>query len=647
MLFLALLSLVIAQDSIKVNPDNRVFFLSNNVEYLWPTNASDYLSATFGETRSAHFHAAIDIGTWGREGYDVYAARDGLLFRVGISPHGYGNVIYLQHDDGSFTVYAHLQDFNREIRSVVDSIRFENYEHSFDKILSHNNIRYKRGEIIGRTGSTGIGPPHLHFEIRSPDNQAINPKLAGVRIADSVPPIISSIAIEPISMDATADGKKDILVRRTERRGNRFDFGTIDVTGITGLSVSASDRSDNGRNVYAVYELRLEVNGELFFINRADSFPMEIGRKMFLDRVYPLLQQGRGGFQRLFRHDGNRLTFYDKSPRDGRLNLPNGSHSIRIIAEDFYGNKAIATGTIRVSDFENHNPPEIEWKPVQPPIFAVQNGDIPQWGNLFHWNKHWMSPKSRTFTNLKVRSIDRPGSPKLKYASVQAPQGILLSGETLLIEADEFGARRLYRIVPGTERTIQYPRQGIKATFFKNTVFDTLYVHFEKRNGRLTISPDTEPLRAAYEIRITLDEDMVNNPSIALYFHNERRRRFDYMESRIEGNTLIARTNRFGSFEIRSDTTAPSVSRPSIWQRSADRQWFASVRAFDLESGIDFNKVEFRVNGLRGIPEYDPFGDVIRFHHPEFRPVQGENIIEIMVPDRAGNSSSHRFTINR
>jgi len=647
MLLLALLTLVLAQDTVYVHHENRVHFLDNNVEFLWPTNASDYMSATFAETRSAHFHAAVDIGTWGREGFDVYAARDGLLYRVGISPHGYGNVIYLKHDDGSFTVYAHLQDFNPQIRAVVDSIRFQNYEHSFDKILADKQIHFSRGEIIGRTGSTGIGPPHLHFEIRSPDNQAINPKLAGVHIADSVPPIITAIALEPISMDASVNGNKEIFVRRTERVGNRFDFGTIDVTGITGLSVLASDRSDNGRNVYAVYELRLEVNGELFFVSRADSFPMESGRKMLIDRVFPLLQQGRGGFQRMYRHDGNRLSFYRESPGNGHMKLPVGIHAIKITAKDFYGNQAIATGSLRVGEFRHHQPPEIDWKPSNPSLLTIQNEDIPQWANQFHWNKHWLSPKTRTFRNVKVRSIDRVGSPLLTYSSITPPQGVLLTGETILIQADEFSKRRIYRIDPGKERTIEYQRQGVKATFFRNTVFDTLYVHFEKRNGRLTISPDNEPLRAPYEIRIILNDEQAEDISLALYHYNERRRRFDYMESRVEGNVLIARTNRFGSFEIRSDRTPPAVSRPSIWQRNIDGQWFASVRAVDLESGLDFNRVEFRVNGLRGIPEYDPFSDVIRFHHTEFRPVRGENIIEIMVPDRAGNSSSHRFVINR
>ena len=63
--------------------------------YRWPIDGSRHLSGTFGETRSTHFHSGLDIKTWGREGYPVYASEKGYISRMAISARGYGKVLYV------------------------------------------------------------------------------------------------------------------------------------------------------------------------------------------------------------------------------------------------------------------------------------------------------------------------------------------------------------------------------------------------------------------------------------------------------------------------------------------------------------------------------------------------------------------------
>ena len=94
--------------------------------YLWPTNASDYLSSSFCEFREGHYHSAIDIKTWNTEGYPCYAVADGSIKRIRVSPFGYGKVLYLQLEDGNTAVYAHLQRFNEAIDKQVREIQFRN-----------------------------------------------------------------------------------------------------------------------------------------------------------------------------------------------------------------------------------------------------------------------------------------------------------------------------------------------------------------------------------------------------------------------------------------------------------------------------------------------------------------------------------------
>lgn len=628
-------------------------FIDADARYIWPTDASDYFSATFGETRAAHFHAAADIGTWGREGYDVYATRDGLLYRVGVSPTGYGNVVYLRHNDGSFSVYAHLQDFNPQIRALVDSTRFRSYAHSYDAIVAEAGIRFQQGEVIGRTGSTGIGPPHLHFELRSPDNAAFNPMLVGISIEDDVPPRFSSLALVPFSKDAFINGKKNIPRLRPNIRDGVFDFGSVDVSGTVGLAVNASDRSNNGRNVYAVYELIMNVNGEPYFHSKADSFAMEDSRQMLIDRIYPLLLQGRGGYQRLHILEGNTLPFYDRSLGDGRLRLPPGEHEVEIIARDFDRNEARARLRLNVLEARTEHGNDVNGRNPSPennPEVAVKRH--PE--TAFRWNKGWIAPRSEPHHQFRSRASGDFGKAETLHVRLNAHQAVPLQGKSIHIYTQETGRFTLHRLVPGQRRQLQFPEHRMRIEFFDDAVFDTTFIHAERftyadgnrLRDRLRIAPEDTPLRTRYELLAVLPDSLADDPSVGLYFVNERRNRYDYISSDVTGNLLTAQIRGFGTFEIRRDTTPPTITRPRLWQRRIDGQWFVTVRAFDLDSGIDYNNAVFAVNGKRGIAEFDPFGNRIRFHHPGFTPRRGANQVRLVVSDYAGNQTEVEFTVN-
>ena len=200
-------------------------------DYTWPTNASEFASASFGETRAAHFHAALDVKTWGREGFRVYATRDGILHRLGISHRGYGKVVYLKHDDGSYSIYAHLQRFIRDFQALADSIRFKDFRFQIDHNFEDLGIRVKQGDIIGYTGSSGVGPPHLHFELRTPTESPFNPLHTNLSIPDRRAPRFSGIAVEPMDAGTEIEGQRFIYTKKARPRKGGFSFGTITVNG--------------------------------------------------------------------------------------------------------------------------------------------------------------------------------------------------------------------------------------------------------------------------------------------------------------------------------------------------------------------------------------------------------------------------------
>lgn len=98
------------------------------------------LSSPFGP-RWGRFHYGVDLAN--ATGTDVVAADGGVVTRAGMAG-SYGNLIIIDHQNGTSTRYAHLSAFNVKAGDVV-----------------------QKGQSIGKIGSTGRSTgPHLHFEVR-------------------------------------------------------------------------------------------------------------------------------------------------------------------------------------------------------------------------------------------------------------------------------------------------------------------------------------------------------------------------------------------------------------------------------------------------------------------------------------------------
>ena len=80
-----------------------------------------YSTGSFAELRGSHFHSGLDIRTYGKTGYNVYAPEDGYISRIKVQAFGGGKNLYISHPNGYTTVYMHLE---REIMTIW---------HRFDK----------------------------------------------------------------------------------------------------------------------------------------------------------------------------------------------------------------------------------------------------------------------------------------------------------------------------------------------------------------------------------------------------------------------------------------------------------------------------------------------------------------------------------
>ncbi|SFP58179.1 Murein DD-endopeptidase MepM and murein hydrolase activator NlpD, contain LysM domain [Geodermatophilus dictyosporus] len=97
------------------------------------------LTSGFG-ARWGSVHAGIDLAAPMLT--PEYAAADGVVLEAGPAS-GYGNVVYIQHDNGDVTVYGHMEE-----------------------ILVQPGQLVRAGDTIALLGNRGQSTgPHLHFEV--------------------------------------------------------------------------------------------------------------------------------------------------------------------------------------------------------------------------------------------------------------------------------------------------------------------------------------------------------------------------------------------------------------------------------------------------------------------------------------------------
>ena len=118
--------------------------------YMWPVPGFYQISSPYGwRWNHSEFHKGIDIAGGGIYGAEIVAADAGTVaFSGDQEVHGayggYGNVVVIDHGNGTMTLYGHM---SRRAVGTGDNV--------------------SKGDVIGYAGASGQATgPHCHFEIR-------------------------------------------------------------------------------------------------------------------------------------------------------------------------------------------------------------------------------------------------------------------------------------------------------------------------------------------------------------------------------------------------------------------------------------------------------------------------------------------------
>lgn len=305
--------------------------------YTSPLNIDLILSGTFGELRSNHFHAGIDLKTKGVEGLNVYSIADGYISRVKVSSFGYGKVIYITHYDGNTSVYAHLKEFSYKLDSIVKIEQYKNKKFEIDYYLQKDAIKVKQKEIIGKSGNSGSSAgAHLHFEIRDSKTQKpINPLYFNFKIKDEIKPNIKKLKV--YNFNNTNKHQTFDVVKKNKNNYSIDD--TLHTDGDFGIGISTYDKSNYAYNKNGVYSIKLYVDEKLTFHFIADTLDFITTRFINAHIDYQEKIQNKIKFHRLFKLPYNKLKNYKTNINNGIISLKDTNiHNIKIHVEDYNQN---------------------------------------------------------------------------------------------------------------------------------------------------------------------------------------------------------------------------------------------------------------------------------------------------------------------
>jgi hypothetical protein len=668
-------------------------------ELIWPTDASPYITSTFGEFRSGHLHAGIDIKTWGKVGYPVYAVGDGVVEEVEVSPYGYGRAVFLRLETGYRAVYAHLSRFSPVIERRVRAEQKKRGRFAVRLQWETGTLRVRQGEILGYTGRSGTRAPHLHFEIWDREGQPVNPFLLGFLLGDSKPPVVTAVSVTPLSYGSHVEGDFHPKVIPVQKRSGSA-YAMVDevrVWGRVGLAVSAYDRTDDVSNRVSPYSMTLRVDGREVFSSAYDRFPKRLTRQVFLDRDYRLLHWGKGLFQKLYRDVGNTLPFYSPSheeagvlccwdessrarvlPHAGGEAFPDedypeflapGHHTLQIEVEDFWGNRCDVEGVLNFipyNDFQSQalaafrqfpdkaeNPEEVVSFNVNPSFYpeAVRidvrssgiAGRMPRL--MVGLPGYW-----RMFVPLVPVSRDEfvgvfpweEGSGGLMMTEVRIPDRPETDGlyrDTLEVAGIVPGKGGEVVSADGNAR-LEVPvgslYAGITGWCREDPVIDPAGII-----GRMyTFYPQDVPLKGRITLRIRVDTTGHIRDQLGIYRLNPEGEPV-FVGRGGRGEWISARTRRLGGFTVLKDSIPPEVRfiRPGPGRTIRDRTPEIRFGMQDAMSGIygEENYLLF-LDGERSIVEYDPFLKEGK-HAVESPLTPGRHRIRIVVTDQAGNTT--------
>lgn len=586
----------------------------------------------FGDYRPSRYHAGIDLRTDGDEGWPVVAVADGYVMRASTSYYGYGRALYLQLDDGRVAVYGHLQSFGPQVTARVKAEQRRLKRYATNQYFESDAIRVTRGMIIARSGQTGAGAPHLHFELRTANNEPLNPLLNGFTLDDGRDPTIDKLWLVPQYVDGTCGyGPRGSVPQEIDLAGSaqtplRPAGGKIEAGGPVGFAVEAYDRKAGQSFKSNVFELVFVVAGDTVFQSHFDTLRYETMGQVELERP-PELESTRNTY-RLFKAPGNRLDHSHVHPAypRGLVSLVPGDTAVpfEIVVLDEEGNRRTIRGILAYAPPTEADAPSMS-APMRITAEYIERSVTPDSEDV--WSREELAP---------ANWIPVPGASYRERLYARRADSAARAG---LIRWDVLDMRSLLAIDTGTVCAVALPDSSLMMNVPGECTYAPQWLEIASlpsQEGQPVwrLGPEDVTLKNPVRLSFRAPDDTL----LSLCSLNPKTGALGFIERKRENGRIVCTTRQPGYFTFGYDTIPPTIRRLSPTDGGkATSGVIVTARLDDDLSGVgDDTMIEVLIDGTWIVPEYDPETHQLKAE-PWSRLSRGPHTLVVRVRDWAGN----------
>ena len=345
--------------------------------YLFPINPgqTNFLAGTMGEMRGTHFHGGIDIRTGGQIGLPVYATADGYISRISVQLGGYGHCLYMQHPNGTTSVYAHIDRFTPDLEQYLIESQYEKESYVLNIFPEAGEFQFSQGEVIAYSGNTGSSSgPHLHFEIRDRQQRVLDPlKFNFSEITDRLAPTLKKIAFVTLDENARVNGAFGRYEYNVYKIGDYYRLTKpINLKGRIGIQILYQDKHNGSGARNGIPEIIMSVDDDTVFHQKKTRIAFGAMRNIVVHMDYPTYSAKRQKFNKLYKDEGNTLSFYLET--NNGISFDEEVSNIKIMLIDSYGNQSTFDKNVNHREIQYPKGPSITDYEIVEDILQIKSG---------------------------------------------------------------------------------------------------------------------------------------------------------------------------------------------------------------------------------------------------------------------------------